>query len=61
MSKQFIPVTYGLSQLEFAYGDLGYAAQLVKLSTLGVNLNGQSSLDIVMMSPQDTWNGNSSR
>ena len=33
-SKQFIPTTYGLNQLEFAYGDPGYAAQLAKLSTL---------------------------
>ena len=33
-SEQFIPVTHGLNQLEFAYEDPGYAAQLVKLSTL---------------------------
>ena len=33
-SEQFIPITYGLNQLEFAYGDPGYAAQLAKLSTL---------------------------
>ena len=33
-SKQFIPATHGLDQLEFAYGDSGYAAQLAKLSTL---------------------------
>ena len=33
-SKQFIPTTHGLDQLEFIYGDLGYAAQLAKLSTL---------------------------
>ena len=33
-SKQFIPATHGLNQLEFAYGDPGYASQLAKLSTL---------------------------
>ena len=33
-SEQFIPATHGLDQLEFAYGDPGYAAQLAKLSTL---------------------------
>ena len=33
-SKQFISATYGLNQLEFAYGDPGYVAQLAKLSTL---------------------------
>ena len=33
-SEQFIPTTHGLDQLEFAYGDSGYAAQLAKLSTL---------------------------
>ena len=33
-SEQFIPATHGLNQLEFAYGDSGYAAQLAKLSTL---------------------------
>ena len=33
-SEQFIPATHGLNQLEFAYGDPGYAAQLAKLSTL---------------------------
>ena len=33
-SKQFIPAIHGLNQLEFAYGDPGYAAQLAKLSTL---------------------------
>ena len=33
-SEQFIPATQGLNQLEFAYGDLEYAAQLAKLSTL---------------------------
>ena len=34
MSEQFIPITHGLNQLEFTYGDPGYAAQLAKLSTL---------------------------
>ena len=33
-SEQFIPITHGLNQLEFTYGDPGYAAQLAKLSTL---------------------------
>ena len=33
-SKQFIPVTQSLSQLEFAYGDPGYVTQLAELSTL---------------------------
>ena len=33
-SEQFIPATQGLNQLEFAYGDAGYATQLVKLSAL---------------------------
>ena len=33
-SEQFIPTTHGLNQLEFAYRDLGYTAQLAKLSTL---------------------------
>ena len=33
-SEQFIPATHGLDQLEFAYGDPEYAAQLAKLSTL---------------------------
>ena len=33
-SEQFIPATHGLDQLEFAYGDPGYTAQLAKLSTL---------------------------
>ena len=33
-SEQFILATHGLNQLEFAYEDPGYAAQLVKLSTL---------------------------
>ena len=33
-SEQFIPATHRLNQLEFAYGDPGYAAQLTKLSTL---------------------------
>ena len=32
--EQFIPATHGLNQLEFAYGDPGYAAQLVELSKL---------------------------
>ena len=32
--EQFIPATHRLNQLEFAYGDPGYAAQLAKLSTL---------------------------
>ena len=32
--EQFTLATHGLNQLEFAYGDLGYAAQLAKLSTL---------------------------
>ena len=31
---QFIPAIHGLNQLEFAYGDLGYAAQLAELSKL---------------------------
>ena len=34
VSEQFISATHGLNQLEFAYGDPGYAAQLAKLSTL---------------------------
>ena len=34
--EQFIPVIYGLSQLEFAYGDLGYVTQLVELSMLWI-------------------------
>ena len=33
-SEQFILTTHGLNQLEFAFGDPGYAAQLVKVSTL---------------------------
>ena len=33
-SEQFISATHGLNQLEFAYGDPEYAAQLTKLSTL---------------------------
>ena len=33
-SEQFISATHGLNQLEFAYGDPRYAAQLAKLSTL---------------------------
>ena len=33
-SEQFIPATYGLSQLEFTYKDPGYTAQLAELSTL---------------------------
>ena len=33
-SEQFIRSTHELNQLEFAYGDPGYAAQLAKLSTL---------------------------
>ena len=33
-SEQFIPATHGLNQLEFAYVDPGYAAQLAQLSTL---------------------------
>ena len=37
-SEQFISVNaltaHGLNQLEFIYGDPGYAAQLTKLSTL---------------------------
>ena len=33
-SEQFIPATHGLNQLEFVYGDPGYATQLAKLSTL---------------------------
>ena len=32
--EQFSPATHGLDQLEFTYGDPGYAAQLVNLSTL---------------------------
>ena len=32
--EQFISATHRLNQLEFAYGDPGYAAQLAKLSTL---------------------------
>ena len=34
VSEQFIPATHGLDQLEFAYGDPGYTAQLAKLSAL---------------------------
>ena len=33
-SEQFISATHGLNLLDFTYGDLGYAAQLAKLSTL---------------------------
>ena len=33
-SEQFIMATHRLNQLEFAYEDPGYAAQLAKLSTL---------------------------
>ena len=33
-SKQFIPATHGHNQLEFAYGNPEYTAQLAKLSTL---------------------------
>ena len=33
-AEQFIPVTHGLNQLEFAYGDPGYAVQLAELSKL---------------------------
>ena len=33
-AEQFIPTTDGLNQLEFAYGDPGYAAQLAELSKL---------------------------
>ena len=33
-SEQFIPAIHELDQLEFAYGDPEYAAQLAKLSTL---------------------------
>ena len=32
--EQFIPATHRLNQLEFAYRDPGYAAQLAKLLTL---------------------------
>ena len=32
--KQFTPTIHEFNQLEFAYGDLGYTAQLTKLSTL---------------------------
>ena len=32
--EQFILTTHGLNQIEFAYGDLGYAAQLAELSKL---------------------------
>ena len=33
-TEQFIPTIHGLNQLEFAYGDPKYTAQLVKLSIL---------------------------
>ena len=33
-AEQFIPTTHGLDQLEFAYGDPRYAAQLAELSKL---------------------------
>ena len=33
-SEQFILVTHRFNQLDFTYGDPGYAAQLAKLSTL---------------------------
>ena len=33
-SEQFVSTTHGLNQLEFTYGDPGYAAQLAKLSRL---------------------------
>ena len=33
-AEQFILTTHGLNQLEFAYGDPRYAAQLAKLSKL---------------------------
>ena len=33
-AEQFIPATHGLNQLEFVYGDPGYAAQLAELSKL---------------------------
>ena len=33
-SEQLILAIHGLNQLKFSYGDLGYAAQLAKLSTL---------------------------
>ena len=33
-AEQFIPVTHGLNQLEFAYGNPGYAVQLAELSKL---------------------------
>ena len=33
-SEQFAPAIKGLNQLEFAYGDPGYAVQLAKLSVL---------------------------
>ena len=32
VAEQFIPTTHGLNQLEFAYGDPGYTAQLAELS-----------------------------
>ena len=39
VSEQFTPATYGLNQMEFAYGDPGYASQLAKFQHFGVNLN----------------------
>ena len=33
-SEQFTPATYGLNQMEFAYEDPGYAAQLAKILAL---------------------------
>ena len=39
-SEQFNTATHELNQLEFAYRDPGYAAQLAKLSTLWNNPNG---------------------
>ena len=50
-AEQFIPTTHRLNQLEFAYWDPGYAAQLAELSKFGLNLNERRLHDTAMTLP----------
>ena len=52
-AEQFIPTTHRLNQLEFAYGDPGYAVQLAELSKFGLNVNGQRLHDIAITLSRD--------
>ena len=60
-TEKFTPTMYGLNQLSSLMETQNMQPSSRSYRHFRVNLIEQSSLDTVMISPQDIWNGNPSR